>query len=263
MIKSFIINRESDIIRKEAIIKQIQNINEIEFEFFSAVIGDSLDEGKLLSLATKISSSHNEINWSILNGEIGCYLSHLSVYNKIVSDNSNNDWYLILEDDIIISQHFIDFMNKKNTNEILEKTGFGIIVLGFDSGLELNYKNPSRRYHHSLKKINKEYNIGIPRFNHYGSFAYLLKKSDALKLYNFGLKFPTLSDYLIYQSPLAGVKLGILNKPMIFPNFDFDSNIRDQHSFLIKKTDSNKIEKISLRQKISEFLRKPQYEYLK
>lgn len=261
--KTFIINRELDTSRKEAIIKQIQNITDIEIEFFPAVIGASLDKEKLLSLSSKISQSHSEINWRILNGEIGCYLSHLNVYNSIVNDKSENDWYLILEDDVILSQHFIDVMNNKNIKRILKKTAFGIIVLGFDSGIELNYKNPSRRYYHSIEKINNDYNIGIPRFNHYGSFAYFIKKADAQKLYSFGFQFPTLSDYLLYQSPLAGIKLGILNKPLIFPNFNFDSNIRGQHSFLIKEMVSNKIDKISLKQKISELINKPEYEYLK
>jgi glycosyl transferase family 25 len=262
--KAFIINRDADTIRKEAIIKQSQNIADIEIEFFSAIIGSSLDKEKLLNLSTKISQSHSDINWRILNGEIGCYLSHLNVYDRIANDNkSEKDWYLILEDDVILSQHFIDLMNSKKIKRVLTKTVFGIIVLGFDSGIELNYKNPSRRYCHSIEKINNYYNIGIPRYNHYGSFAYFITKADAQKLYTLGLQFPTLSDYLLYQSPLAGIKLGILNKPLIFPNFKFDSNIRDQHSFLTKEFVSDKIDKISLKQKISELIFKPQYEYLK
>jgi glycosyl transferase family 25 len=263
MIKLYIINSDKALERKDFMIQQLESVQGIGVEFVSAIIGKDLDSFTQKLFANKIKCSHPEITWEITSGEVGCYLSHLEVYKRISNDESQNNWFVILEDDAIISDDFISIVSNPSLMNKINKSRYDLVVIGFDTGKTLSYNGPSNRYLHSIKKISRSVNIGYPKYNHYGSFAYMLNRDAARKLLKFGTENPSLSDYLLYACPRANVALGILNKPIVFPNFNFDSSIRENHSFLIKKFKLTKNENITLRQKISEYFRKPKYEYLK
>lgn len=263
MIKSYIINSEKEVKRKDFMIQQLESVRGIDVEFISAIMGKDLDLNTRNLLAHKIKCSHPEITWEITNGEIGCYLSHLEVYRRISNNESQNSWFIILEDDALISDDFISIVSNPGLMKKINKSRYDLVVIGFDPGKTLSYNGPSNRYLHSIKKISKGVDIGYPKYNHYGSFGYMLNWDAARKLLKFGTDNPSLSDYLLYACPRANVELGILNKPIVFPNFDFDSTIRENHSFLTNKFELTMIEDITLRHKLSEHFRKPKYEYLK
>ena len=261
--KVFIINAEKDVARKEFMEQQLSSLKDVDYEFVKAIMGSDIDPVIREDLSKKIKNSHPEINWEILNGEIGCYLSHLAIYEKICVDKCQDEWFVILEDDAQLTSEFISILTDFRLKNKIVKSNYELIVLGFDAGKNLKYSAPSNRYSHSIKKITKGINIGYPKYNHYGSFAYMITRSSARKLLKHGTENPSLSDYMIYESPNSSIELGILNKPIVFPNFNFDSNIRENHSFLSKELNITEIEKVSLKQKISELFRKPKYEYLK
>ncbi len=92
--KIFIINLESSIQRRAKIQKNINSISTpLDIEFFNAVNGNDMKDNE-------ISSNTRELCEATTKGEIGCALSHINVYRKIVTDNI--PVALILEDDVII-----------------------------------------------------------------------------------------------------------------------------------------------------------------
>jgi len=55
-------------------------------------------------------------NHDLVAGEAGCALSHISIWNKIVSENLNHA--VVLEDDVVVTKKFITFINEfKNTDK--------------------------------------------------------------------------------------------------------------------------------------------------
>lgn len=91
---TYVINlaRSSD--RRERISTELTNLG-VDFEIFDAVDGFQLtDEDMALYSRAR---SRREGGRELSVGEIGCALSHLRLYQKLVS--SNHDEFLILEDD--------------------------------------------------------------------------------------------------------------------------------------------------------------------
>jgi glycosyl transferase family 25 len=258
-----IINLELNLDRRKWMCKQFDNSLNVPFTFFNAVEGKLLEKNQLNEIGFKISKSHPEITHIANSGEIGCYLSHVNLYKAISEMDSDSQWFLILEDDVMISEELKILLKDPRIDQILNRSKFDIITIGYDSGINMDYKSKSRQYYHSKYRISKGLNIGYPRFHHYGSFGYFLKKSAAKKLYNYCNTNPSLADYMLYNSPKAGLKLGILNKPIVFPNFEFNSDIREEHSFVSHKGTNQELSKFNLKKYFSELLKKPKYEYLK
>ena len=97
---------DSSVDRLEQITKQCSKFH-IEFERVSAIRGDSLSAEQKSKI---YDSSANQKKYSKLlnDGEIGCYLSHVACWNKIITDEL--DYALILEDDAILSNDLTAFI---------------------------------------------------------------------------------------------------------------------------------------------------------
>ncbi|MBT9494601.1 MAG: glycosyltransferase family 25 protein [Paucibacter sp.] len=94
----FIINLPRDIDRRDSIVKEMEKCK-LDFSFIEAVDGrlfsnedfkNNYDEEKSIQL----------FNRKMTPGEIGCALSHIKIYNKIVSEGIPSA--VVLEDDICI-----------------------------------------------------------------------------------------------------------------------------------------------------------------
>ena len=97
-IKILVINMEHSIDRREHIKKILKGFN---YEFISAVNGKKLNN---FNVITRHSLR------PLTRGEVGCFLSHKKVYQKIV--NSNESHCLVLEDDINLCVNFVSEINK-------------------------------------------------------------------------------------------------------------------------------------------------------
>jgi len=96
-------------------------------------------------------------------GSVGCALSHLKTYNKIIEDLKDDEYALILEDDIYIKEpeHFLDKLNK--TTSIMPP--FDILFLGYsNTETYVNYD----AYRKPMKL--------------WGLFGYLINKKAAIQL---------------------------------------------------------------------------------
>lgn len=92
--KAFIINLDSSIERRATIAAQCQNAG-ISYEFIQAVNGKQLSNEEI-ALHTQ------PLNYAFKAGEIGCALSHINIYRKIVDEKIPQA--LILEDDALLTE---------------------------------------------------------------------------------------------------------------------------------------------------------------
>ncbi|WP_039058833.1 glycosyltransferase family 25 protein [Enterobacter sp. Bisph1] len=109
--KAYIINLESAEDRRESMESQVKNSG-LRYEFIPAVDGRILPAG-LLSILRK------EHSYAVTPGEIGCSLSHLTVYKALT--DSDDDCALVLEDDIFLPDDISQFI-KEIENTIPKNT---------------------------------------------------------------------------------------------------------------------------------------------
>jgi glycosyl transferase family 25 len=105
-------------------------------------------------------------------GELGCFLSHLIIWKKIIDENIES--LIIFEDDCIFNSKFNVTLNKILTDEIPED--FNIIYLGGKTG---------DNYFSDLN-IKVSENISIKKdFHPNGAFSYILSNKGARLLYDY------------------------------------------------------------------------------
>ena len=127
-INCFIINLERCYEKRERMIERMKKYPEINYEIFNAIDGQNLTEEYM-----------NENNYDTIDewldpfqnrkmtkGEIGCSISHYSVYEKAFS--MEHEITLVLEDDAEFSDDFIDKL--KITLQDLDKIEWDMCYLG-------------------------------------------------------------------------------------------------------------------------------------
>lgn len=104
--KAWVINLARDTSRREEMSQQMKNLG-IDFEFFSAVDGKlcNLDDQDLIDKK----GYEKNMGSALLPGKVGCYQSHLRVWGLLVA--SNNDFGLIMEDDVFFHEDFLDALS--------------------------------------------------------------------------------------------------------------------------------------------------------
>ena len=108
--RTFIINLKESTDRRQYMINEMKKTN-LEYEFFDAVNGKNIRNIDEIYLREE---SFKKIRKILTYGEIGCAMSHLLIYKKMIDENIEQA--LILEDDIIVSNDF-----KRIFNELLKK----------------------------------------------------------------------------------------------------------------------------------------------
>ena len=116
-----------------------------------------------------------------LKGVLGCSMSHFTIWNMISKNDkiTDNDYVLVLEDDIVLSKNFNVKLNK-----LLDYLHFDydwdVVFLGFT-----DYKNfNDSKLNDMLIKFS-----GDLRLNGGGTFAYLVRKKGAIKYLQFAQKY--------------------------------------------------------------------------
>lgn len=168
--KILYINLKHRTARDENVINQLNKIDRLHLaERIDAINGLELDiinidDNLITDLGKHDALESKRLYTHLTKGGIGCALSHLEAYNKIINDNIKAA--LILEDDIRIDKSF---------NEQLDKLA-KIIPKDFDI-LFLGYHDSSNQY---LQKSANEYFTKPDRL--YGLFGYIVTNAGAHKL---------------------------------------------------------------------------------
>lgn len=113
--KIYVINLPESVERRKSIEQNLQQLG-LEYEIVPAVHGKRLTPEEQALVKTEDSvilelAAGKKVKFmdKLYPGEIGCALSHLRVYQKII--DSDDKCACILEDDSILSSHFVDAIN--------------------------------------------------------------------------------------------------------------------------------------------------------
>jgi len=192
------------------------------YEFVDAVDGQELTDDELKTYRTVAYPPWPSLNARHLaRGEIGCILSHLKIYNRMVKENI--ECACIFEDDCIFEENTGALL--KNLQAV--ESDYELLLLGH-SGL---YQDPSRGAEHSndrKKNVFSRYYIAKPIECPLGTYAYLIKQSAARTLlqYCYPLRIPM--DLMTGHAEAIGVKVRILTPPIVrhdralFPSTIYD-----------------------------------------
>ncbi|MBF0226306.1 MAG: glycosyltransferase family 25 protein [Desulfobacterales bacterium] len=252
--KIFVINLKRSVDRKMHMMNQLSHLD-IDYEFVEAVDGQELSNHEI---NTKYGietfppwPSFNVRNLSM--GEIGCLLSHLQIYRKMI--NENIEYACIFEDD----NDFKPDLKILLKNYLLANLfDWELLLLGHSG----RYNDSNVGSECSSKRVHlfSHYHIAKPIEAPFQTFAYIIKKSAAIKLlqHAYPLRMPI--DCLTGHSTAVGVQLYVLTPPCTTHNETlFKTTIydRDQNSQLylnkmsrIKRTLGEKYPILRILQKI-------------
>ncbi|QPW26368.1 glycosyltransferase family 25 protein [Edwardsiella ictaluri] len=218
--KTFIISLKDEVARRNSISDRLHHH---DFEFFDAVDLRVASDDVLSAVKCKnINYKHPAIREHMTKGELGCALSHMQLYKKIVDDNLA--FARVIEDDAVILNHdekilndFILALETKNIDWDIMLLGYSKLKACDSFGFYL--KEP-------IKNIVKSgaYSLGIPFRNWTcGTVGYLVSQSGAKKMINnaaFGKVCTVADDWLFFEK---NYNLKILHiRPLIVLE-DFES----------------------------------------
>jgi len=148
----------------------------------------------------------------VINGEIGCYMSHMNLLKKI-SESEYDGWTIIFEDDLVLESNFKEELNKILKN-LENNDNFDIIYLG-------------NNYQHDCDKGVFKDNLCYPN-TPYGTQAYMVNKRSAKKIYDL-LKIidnpiDVKYDYLMKENKINGL---VVVPSLVFQNNETKSIIKN------------------------------------
>lgn len=215
--KLHIINLERRLDRKEKITKMLSNQNIDNYEFITAVDGSTLipteDIYKLFY--------GNDFNYR--TGVIGCALSHYNLWKRLLDDADNN-YYIIIEDDVTICNNFNEKIQKVIEQILRDNIPFCSIGGYFDKSLNENIDNLQIIYDDNAKHIE-------------GTGGYVITKDGAKTICDFIQKNSIYRaiDYIAYST--FDMKIHKLNE-LLFQSFSYqmggnvDTDIQTDYNFL-------------------------------
>lgn len=223
--KKYLISLDQDIHRRDLFFFQP---NTQDFIIFSAINTMNIEPNKLVE-KFNVDKFLQHYGRAVTKGEIGCTLSHLSVYQNIVNDHqiADDEYSLICEDDALFSCEF-----HENIEKILgQELSADILLVGQskitdfnDVELEINYPTT---FSFLLKNRGKQYTVCYPYKNYFaGTVAYLIKKSAAKKMLA-QCQDPVywLADDFILFSKQFGLDIQIVRPVMVIENPTLNSNL--------------------------------------
>lgn len=222
--KKYLISLEKDKERRELFFSQPDTS---DFELFFAINSMEKSEEELHELFDFIQFQNHYYRMPA-RGEVGCTLSHISIYQKILADNNidDNDYTLICEDDALFSNNF-----QADLDKLLPYCDADFIWIGQskiadfnDSELEINYPIAPYFLSKKIEKTNLIYSLPYkPYFA--GTVAYLIRKQAVKKLLDFAkLPFWLADDYILFQEQV-GLTAKAIRPLLAIENPDIKSNL--------------------------------------
>lgn len=126
----FVVSLKKDTDRRAIISSKLKELN-IPFVFEDAVYGKELSESELAPI--KLNEYYSRCKRRATPGEIGCTLSHLSIYKKMIE--SAVPWAIIFEDDVILDKYFSSFYTSLSSTKLSSLDSKAVLFLGGQDGL--------------------------------------------------------------------------------------------------------------------------------
>ncbi len=169
----FIINLKQDSHKRKHMEKLCKQHN-LNCQFIEAVYGKDLDEETLAKVYNK-KESIDLIGRELTKGELGCALSHLSIYKHMIDKNINQA--IIFEDDIHIKKDFSTII--QNMNALPDN--WELVLLGYFRG-SVEKEKLIRSYLRYRKNITDTHKLVRLTQIASGSHGYLINLKGAKKL---------------------------------------------------------------------------------
>jgi len=203
---TYVVNLDKDKERMEIVKNELKREN-IPFKRFSAV------NGKTLNLSSpKCNKYFSELGKNKLKrSQMGCSMSHITLWETIANHKNVNDVFMILEDDAVVPK---DFHTKIHPyfNEL--PTDWDMLLLGANSMIGKKY---SKNLLYTDKTIKKNGN--------YGTYAYLIRPNCAKKLLRTCEKMDKTIDHYLNKNFYLNHKVYFCNPHFVTHNYNFMSNI--------------------------------------
>ena len=187
MVLAYVINMDKDLDRLKHMHENLSKLG-IEFIRIAAVNGNALPSEQL----EKYSLTVRGKKWSS-RGALGCFLSHRAVWQEIVE--RNEDWGLILEDDIYLSRNFRNYFTPELLRSSVTKNADIIRLEATTNRVKLSQKK--KFVDRSIYKLCS---------TTWCTGAYLITKETARKLLAVSEDLWDSSDYFLFSqetSPVA------------------------------------------------------------
>jgi GR25 family glycosyltransferase involved in LPS biosynthesis len=220
---SFIINLDSE---KERLseISNMLNREMIPYERFPAILGKELDLD-----SEKCNTYFSDKGRKTLKlAQMGCSLSHITIWEKVANNNNPDDVFLILEDDAIIPE---DFNEKLKTYSKQLPDNWEMLLLGTNSMIG---KKHSENLLYTDKTIKKNGN--------YGLYAYLIKPKTAKKLLKSCQKMSATIDHYLNKKFYLNNRVYFCMPSLVTHNYDLRSSIFER----VRTNDKRKNEIVNI-----------------
>ncbi|RYD81650.1 MAG: glycosyltransferase family 25 protein, partial [Sphingobacteriales bacterium] len=208
-----VVNLRRSIARRIYIQEKLLHYN-IPFEMFEAVDGNELCETELNEIYAKGSYFKTRYGRVMNIGEIGCALSHIGLYKKILEEKI--PYAIILEDDIEFDERLSHIVQNNHSVEKL-LNHFDLVLLGY-ADTDLNYRKPGICSVWKRIKLDHIIKAGVPVSRCWGTIGYLISLKGAEKLLSRGSIPLMQADFLTSNSPEMGVRFGIIRNQIVWPH---------------------------------------------
>ena len=210
--KIFIINLDKDNERMSSSIHQLEKYDITNYERYAAIYGSKLSNDEVNNITTNIGKLLAS------RGMIGCGISHINIWKKIVKDGIKKT--LILEDDFILKD---DFLNK--FNNVINKSPniYDIIFLS---------ANIIHNKHLKLYDIDDNYykQLFISQ-----TLGYIITLEGAQKILNYinKVSYHIDVDLCLLSLLRNGINIISVKEPLLYQTFNTSNNTNDRHYPLI------------------------------
>ena len=196
--KIFVINLERDMDRRLSIQSQLNKF-EIPFEFEKGVLGSAIPKEELAVIYDKKKTFRNLCR-ELTKAEIGCAISHINVYKRIVEENI--PYALILEDDIIIPKQ-LSMILKKIEPQIDPRKPDLFLLSRAD-----NVKNKHEYIHPNI----------YPFYSENGAYSYIVTNFCAKILLKAMFPICDVADCWPKLKKNKVIDIYAMNPPLFYPN---------------------------------------------
>lgn len=221
----FVINLNRSVERRNNTIDQLKSLD-LSYHFIEAIDAHELSGQKIFENFDISLWKSGSRTRRLLQGEIGCILSHFKIYRKMIDEDI--EVACIIEDDIELQKDFKYFLSYEN----LKTIDWDLFYLGHHS--QQSKKETCGTNKTELKLRN--YIVGIPIELPEGSYAYIIKKEAATNILEHGYPIRMPMDHYIGNAPALGIRTCLLSPPCVNHNYLFSSTIYQESDIVYTKS---------------------------
>lgn len=186
----WVINLKRSIERREYITRHLSEL-ELQFDLIEAVDGKQLTPDELAAIYDR-EQAIEHTGRELTPSEIGCSLSHIKLYQKMVEEDLEE--VIILEDDVVIQSDFLQILEHMH----LFPAAWELVLL-YHGGAQISCWKKQAIY--------KQYQMVKFATIAYGTLGYMLKKDAARKLLAYAYPIRVPADHLTGGEVLNGIQL--------------------------------------------------------